>query len=127
MNIGGIYPQQLQLTFQIINQIRFETNHVCQVIEFNCLADSNISSIVWNKINIHGLLIRNMQIMHPGYQLQMIPIIVDASSYIPKCLNLYMKDLGFNDKKIKIHVNKMQCIVFSDTNAIWKTFLSFKY
>ena len=38
-----------------------------------------------------------------------------------------MKDLGFNDKKIKIHVNKMQCIVFSDTNAIWKTFLSFKY
>ena len=127
MNIGGIYPQQLQLTFQIINQIRFETNHVCQVIEFNCLADSNISSIVWNKINIHELLIRNMQIMHPGYQLQMIPIIVDASSYIPKCLNLYMKDLGFNDKNIKIHVNKMQCIVFSDTNAIWKTFLSFKY
>lgn len=40
----------------------------------------------------------------------MISIIVGALGYVPKCLNSYMNDLGFNDKEIKMHVNKMQCM-----------------
>ena len=54
-----------------------------------------------------------MQIMYLGCQLQMILIIVGALGYIPKCLNSYMNDLGLNDKEIKMHLNKMQCIVSS--------------
>ena len=49
-----------------------------------------------------------MQIIYPDYQSQMMPIIVGAIGYVPKCLNSHMNDLGFNDKEIKMHVNKMQ-------------------
>ena len=49
-----------------------------------------------------------MQITYPDYQLQVMLIIVGALGYVPKCLNSYMNDLGFNDKEIKMHMNKMQ-------------------
>ena len=86
-----------------------KSSKICKVIEFTCPADTSITSKVRNKLkNIYGLLIRNMQIIYPDYQSQMMPIIVGAIGYVPKCLNSHMNDLDFNDKEIKMHVNKMQ-------------------
>ena len=86
-----------------------KSNKICTLIEFTCPADTSITSKVWNKLkNTYGLLIRNMQITYPDYQLQVMLIIVGALGYVPKCLNSYMNDLGFNDKEIKMHMNKMQ-------------------
>ena len=59
-----------------------------------------------------------MQILCSDYQFQMISIISGALGYRPKCLNSYMYDLSFNDKEIKINLNKMQCLISSGTVKI---------
>ena len=61
-------------------------NKMCSIVEFSCPADINITQKVNDKINVYGLLIRNLQIMYPKYKFNMIPIIVGALGYIPKCL-----------------------------------------
>ena len=48
----------------------------------------------------------------------MISIIVGAFGYRPKCLNSYMCDLYFNNKEVKMQVNKMQYLVSSGTVKI---------
>lgn len=60
--------------------------------------------------------------MYHDHQFQMVQIIVGALFYGSKCLNLYMNSLDFDDKEIKIHVNKIQYIVSSDTVKTWKRF-----
>ena len=57
----------------------------------------------------------------------MIPIIVGALGYLPKCLNLYRNNMSFNDKKIKMHKNKMQCIVSSGTVKTYNIKIKMKY
>ena len=57
----------------------------------------------------------------------MIPIIVGALGYLPKCLNLYRNNMSFNDKKIKMHENKMQCIVSSGTVKTYNIKIKMKY
>ena len=56
----------------------------------------------------------------------MIPIIVRALGYIPKCLTSYLQNLGFDKNESTIHMVKMQNIVACDTVKICKTFLKFK-
>ena len=52
----------------------------------------------------------------------MIPIIVGALGYIPKCLTSCMEDLGFDKNKSTVHVVKMQNIVACGTAKICKHF-----
>ena len=59
-----------------------------------------------------------MQILYPDYKFQMISIIVGAFGYRPKCLNSYICDLYFNNKEVKMQVNKMQYLVSSGTVKI---------
>ena len=59
------------------------------------------------------MLIRNMQILYPDYKFNMIPIIVNALGYIPKCLKRYICDLGFDEKEAVKHIINMQNIVTS--------------
>ena len=70
-----------------------KANKLCSIVEFSCPADINITQEVNDKIN---LLIRNLQIMYSQYKFNMIPIIVGAIGYIPKCLASYLLDLGFD-------------------------------
>ena len=53
-------------------------NKECSILEFSCPADVNISNKVNEKNNVHGMLIRNMQILHPDYKFNMIPVIFGA-------------------------------------------------
>ena len=41
----------------------------CQVVEFTCPADINVSKKVSKKENICGPLIRSMQLLYPDYKL----------------------------------------------------------
>ena len=53
----------------------------------------------------------NRQMIFPDYQFQMIPITVGALGYKNECLNLYLNGIVFNDKEIKMYLNKMQYLV----------------
>ena len=55
----------------------------------------------------------------------MLPIVIGALGYIPKCLLNDMEDLDFEKKEAKRHINKMQGIVTNGTVKICKTFLKF--
>ena len=99
---------------------------MCSIVEFSCPADINITQKVNDKINVYGLLIRNLQIMHAQYKFNMIAIIVGELGYIPKCLTSYVQDLGFDDNETTVHIMKMQNIVTCGTVKICKTFLRFK-
>ena len=50
----------------------------CQVVEFSCPADVNVSKKVSEKENIYGPLICSMQLLYPDYKFELIPIIVGA-------------------------------------------------
>ena len=90
-----------------------DLNKECSIFEFSCPADVNISNKVNQKNNVYGMLIRNMQILYPDYKFNMIPIIVNALGYIPKCLKGYICDLGFDEKEAVKHIINMQNIVAS--------------
>ena len=52
----------------------------------------------------------------------MVPIVIGALGYVPKYLEMYIHQLGFN--KIETEVQKLQNLSASDTVKICKTFLS---
>ena len=60
------------------------------MIEISCLADVNIMKKVEGKLNNYGSLIRNLQIMYPHYKFRMVPIVIGALGYVPKCLKMYI-------------------------------------
>ena len=70
-----------------------KANKLYSIVELSCPADINITQKDDDNINVYGLLIRNLRIMYPQYKFNMIPIIVGALGYIPKCLTSYLQDL----------------------------------
>ena len=98
---------------------------ICKIIEISCLADVNITKKVEEKLSNYGPLIRNLQIMYPHYKSQMVPIVIGALGYVPKCLEMYIHQLGFNKIKTEKLVRKLQNRSASGTVKICKTFLSF--
>ena len=96
-NTGGTFQSKQQRRFHTTKPdlvIWDKANKFCSVIELSCPADINLAQKVNDKINVYGILIRNLQILHPQYKFDMIPIIVGALGYIPKCLTSYLQDLG---------------------------------
>ena len=66
-----------------------------------------------------------MQILYRDYRFEIIPIVVGALGYIPKCLFNYREDLKFKKNEAKKHIDTMQRIFTSGTVKICKTFLNF--
>ena len=81
---------------------------ICKIIEIGCPADANITKQVEEKLNNYGPLIRNLQIMYPHYKFQMVPIVIGALGYVPKCLEMCIHELGFNKIETEILVRKLQ-------------------
>ena len=76
---------------------------------------------------MYAPLVRNLQILHPGYKFEIEPIVVRAMGYVPKCLVTYLKMVGFEGKYIKLLILRMQVKSISGSVKICKTFLSFNY
>ena len=74
-------------------------------------------------MNTYDPLLRNLQILYPEYEFEMIPIVVGALGYAPKCLTQYLSQLSTIE--IRKIIRKMQNISVSGTVKIWKTFLKF--
>ena len=58
----------------------------CQMVEFSCPTDVNVSKKASEKESIYGPLICSMQLLYPDYKFEFIPIIVGTLSSIPTCL-----------------------------------------
>ena len=56
----------------------------CNIAEFSCPADINITKKEEEKLSVYVPLIQNLQIMHQNYRYKIIPIIVGALGSIPK-------------------------------------------
>ena len=86
----------------------------CNIVEFSCPADINITKKEEEKLSASVPLVRNLQIMHPNYHYKIIPIVVGALGSIPKSLNGYLCQLGFNSletKRIYVKCNLFQPLV----------------
>ena len=63
--------------------------------------------------------------MYPHYKFQMVPIVIGALGYIPKCLEMYIHQLGLNKIETEKLVQKLQNLSASGTVKIYKTSLRF--
>ena len=81
---------------------------ICGIIKCSCLLDINIKRKVNERLENHGLLVRNLQIMHPKYKIQVPPIVIGTVGYVPKCLINYLKMIGFNKNKSKVLISKLE-------------------
>ena len=96
---------------------------MCDIVEFSCPADVNITKKEEEKLSAYVPLIRKLQIMRPNYHYKIIPIIVGALGSIPKSINGYLCQPGFNSFKTKRIICKMQSISPTGTGKICKSFL----
>ena len=97
----------------------------CNIVEFSCPADINITKKEEEKLSAYVPLVQNLQMMHPKYHYKIIPIVLGALGSIPKSLNGYLCQLGFNSLEPKRMICKMQSISATGTAKICKSFLKF--
>ena len=98
---------------------------VCTIVEFSCPLDINAIKKVSEKLEVYAPLVRNLQIMYPGYKFEIAPIVVGAMGYVSKCLVTYLNMVGFEGKEIKLLIRRMQVKSISGSVKICKTFLNF--
>ena len=98
----------------------------CDIIEFSCPADVNVTRKVAEKENIYGPLIRNLQMLYSDYSYSFYPIIVGALGTVPMCLSIYIRKLGFNKSETSKLIRLLQVVAISGTVKICKTFVKFK-
>ena len=98
----------------------------CLIIEISCPLDINIVEKEREKENIYGPLVRNMQMMYPGYAFTFIPVVVGATGYVTSELSKYLTDAGFNNNELPTIVRKLQLLTVAGTVKIAKTFMKFK-
>ena len=95
---------------------------VCTIVEFGCPLDINAIKKVSVKLEVYAPLVRNLQIMCPGYKFEIAPIVVGAMGYVPKCLVTYLKMVGFEGKEIKLLIRRMQVKSISGSAKVCKRF-----
>ena len=98
---------------------------ICQVIEFSCPADINLSRKVEEKVAAYGPLTRNLQIMYKDYNFKMLPVVVGALGAIPNASKESLKEMKFSKTKIYKLLRKLQINSVRGTVKICKTFLKF--
>ena len=56
----------------------------------------------------------------------MVPIVIGALGYVPKCLEMYIHQFGFNKIETENLVRKLKNLSAFGIVKIYKTFLSFQ-
>ena len=97
----------------------------CQVVEFSCLGEINVTQKIQEKENTFGSLLCNLEILYPEYSYQFIPIIIGALGSIP-CNLKYLKCLGFSEKEVNKQIKMLQIKSITGSVKIVKSFLKLK-
>ena len=63
--------------------------------------------------------------MYPNYNFEMIPLVISCLDYTQNDLEMYMKQLGFDDKEILFLVGRLQIAKIFGTVNIRKAFFNF--
>ena len=98
----------------------------CQLVEFSCPGDTNVTRKIQEKENIYGPLLCNLQIIYPKYSYQFIPIIIGALGSIPCNLKYNLKCLGFSEKEVNKQIKMLQIKSITGSVKIVKSFLKLK-
>ena len=98
---------------------------ICQIIEFSCPADINVSSKIEEKVATYGPLVRNLQIMYKDYRFKMLPVVVGALGTIPNATKESLKEMKFSKIEINKLLRKLQNNSVRGTVKICKTFMKF--
>ena len=98
----------------------------CQIIEFSCPADVNVSKKAAEKLENYGPLIRTLQLDHPNDQFPFVPIIIGALGNVLKDLHKNIRELDFNRKEPNVIIKAIQQRAIIDTVKICETFMNFK-
>ena len=98
----------------------------CQIVEFSCPGDINVTPKAQEKENTYGPLLRNLQILYPEYSYQFIPVIIGALSSIPCDLKYNLKSLDFFVKEVNKQIKMLQIKSITGLVKIVKSFLKFK-
>ena len=99
---------------------------ICTIVEVSCPTDISISRKIDQKLNNYAPLVRNTQILYSNYKFVVVPIIIGALGYVPKCLSKYLFQLGFDNLEVNGLIRKLQNISACGTVKISKTFLKFE-
>ena len=57
---------------------------------------------------MYAPLVRNLQIIYPGYKFEIEPVVVGVMGYVPKCIVTYLKMVGVEGKEIKLLIRRMK-------------------
>ena len=98
----------------------------CQVVEFSCPGDINVTRKIQEKENTCGSLLHNLQILYPEYSYQFIPIIIGTLGSIPCNLKYNLKCLGFSEKEVNKQIKKLQIKSITGSVKKGKSILKFK-
>ena len=98
----------------------------CQVVDFSCPGDINVTQKIQEKENTYGTLLRNLKILYPEYFYQFIPIINRALGSIPCNLKYNLKCLAFSEKEVNKQIKMLQRKSITGSMKIVKSFLKFK-
>ena len=98
---------------------------ICQVIEFSCSADINVSRKVEEKVAAYGPLIRNLQTMYKDYHFKMFPVVVGALVTIPNATKESLKEMKFSKTEINNLLRKLQNNSVRGMVKICKSFMKF--
>ena len=98
----------------------------CQVVEFSCLGEINVTQKIQEKENTFGSLLCNLEILYLDYSYQFVPIIIGALGSIP-CNLKYLKCLGFSEKEVNKQIKMLQMKSITGSVKIVKSFLKLKY
>ena len=99
--------------------------NICQVIEFSCPADINVSRKVEEKVAAYGPLIRNLQIMYKDYHFKMLPVVVGALGTIHRATKESLKEMKFSKIEINKLLRKLQKDFVRGTVKICNMFMKF--
>ena len=98
---------------------------ICQVIEFSCPADINVSRKVEEKVAPYGPLIKNLKIMYKNLHFKMLPVVVGALGTIPNATKESLKEMKFSKTEINKLLRKLQNNSVRGMVKICKTFMKF--
>ena len=98
---------------------------ICQVIEFSCPADINVSKTVEEKVAAYGRLIRELQIMYKDYHFKMLPVVVGALGTIPNATKESLEEMKFSKTEINKLLRKLRNESVRGMVKICKTFIKF--
>ena len=100
------------------------TSKICKIVDIGVPLDTNLENVYQDKKSKYIPLIGQMQQVYKDYKFMAIAITVGCLGSIPKKLPEELKQIPFNDEKLKLSIPRMQRAAILGTVHICKTIMT---